>query len=106
MTELSFQECRKVMKRANWLRGQITKAEGDVAKWTKIEQSYIEQLKQGSADGAKKYLDKVLKKLEEVRKVFTDLEFPANDLISPALKRCNKCGAKSEKDHVCEEDKQ
>lgn len=105
MTETSFQECRKVMQKANWLRGKITDAKGDVAKWTKVEQSHRENMRPTMADGAKKILDKALAKLEEWRKKFAELEFPESNLPPTAEERCAECGVKIKKgeEHVCEE---
>jgi hypothetical protein len=84
MTEASFQECRKVMQRANYLRGLITKAKGEVAKWTKIEDVHR----------AKKCLERALQKLNGLRQKFDELEFPPHNLtVIPQKKtQCIGCG--------------
>jgi hypothetical protein len=76
MTENQYQLTRKVMASANYVRGKITAAKGEVAKWTKIEASYREQLKEGQANGAAKKLYTAMKRLEEVRKRFADIKLP------------------------------
>jgi hypothetical protein len=76
MTEAAFQECRKVMQKANYLRGLITEYKMSVFKWTRFESGYREKLKHDQADGARKCLDKAMKRLEQVRKQFADLKFP------------------------------
>lgn len=63
MTEESYQQGRKVMQSANYRRGLITKAKGNVAKWTKIEMSFRSNLQPTRADGAKKMLDRALEEL-------------------------------------------
>lgn len=79
MTEQSYQECRKIMQSANYLRGRITEAKGEVAKWTNIESSYRDNLQPDRADGAKKILDIAMKRLKEARERFTDIRFPENN---------------------------
>lgn len=79
MTEKQFQKAREVMKTANWMRGEITSAKGEVAKWTNIEDSYRQDLKPTQADGAKKMLDKAMDKLKAIRQRFTDLKLPGED---------------------------
>lgn len=94
MTEESYQQCRKVMQTINYRRGIITKAKGDVAKWTKIEASYRESLQEGRANGAKKCLDKAMIRLEQERAKFAALKFPDSDIIkgyTPSI--CKNCYA-------------
>lgn len=55
------------MRSVNHIRGLITKAEGDVAKWTKIEDSHRRELRPSQADGAKKLLDKAMARLNVLR---------------------------------------
>lgn len=93
MTEESFQQGRKLMARANHLRGLITKAKGQVAKWTKIEDVHRRELREGKANGAKKCLDSSLKKLEELRAKFRDLTFPDPN-IEVEVTRCQECGCR------------
>jgi hypothetical protein len=94
MTEASFQECRKVMQKANYLRGLITKAKGEVAKWTKIEDVHRHEFRDGQANGAKKCLEKALQKLNGLREKFEELEFPPHNLtVIPQKKaQCLGCG--------------
>jgi hypothetical protein len=79
MTEKSYQEARKIMQKANYWRGMITSAKGNVAKWTNIESSYREKMDPGKADGANKMLHKAMNRLAEVRQKFTDIKFPDNE---------------------------
>ncbi len=83
------------MQKANYLRGQITIKKGNVAKWTNIEDSYRNEGKETQADGAKKLLSKAIGELNEIRKRFSDLQFP--DVNLKTLKRetvqCEGCGA-------------
>lgn len=95
MTEAAFQACRKVMQRANYRRGQITKAEANVAKWTAFEQYHRTHLHESQADGAAKNVEKAIKRLEEERQRFADLLFPDNNLAE-AFSRCKECGSKTE----------
>ena len=80
MTEDQYQAARKVMQTANWMRGEITTAKGEVAKWTKIEASFRENLQPTRADGAKKMLDKAMEMLHAARKRFADLKLPDEDV--------------------------
>lgn len=99
MTEESFQLCRKVMQKANYLRGMITKAKGNVSKWTKIEMTYRSDLREAKADGAKKMLAIAMNKLEEARANFIVLNFPESN-IPPSKKetvQCDGCGAPIQK---------
>lgn len=91
MTEDSFQAARKIMQRANYFRGLITVAKGNVAKWTKIEDVHKRELRQSQAEGAKKMLDKAMARLKEVRQKFADLKFPDSDIAQP-VNRCGECG--------------
>lgn len=93
MTEESFQQARKVMASANYVRGKITVAKGNVAKWTNIESSYREKLQHDRADGAKKMLQNAMKKLQEQRGKFAAMKFPDNDIVKE-VSRCVECGAK------------
>lgn len=93
MTEESFQQARKVMQSANCLRGYITKAKGEVAKWTKIEDVHRQELRQSQADGAKKCLDKAIKRLQELRAKFAAMTFPDPNLTIE-VNRCTECGCK------------
>lgn len=102
MTEESYQQARKIMQRANYMRGMITTAKGNVAKWTKIEAAFREQLQESRADGAKKMLDVAMKKLKEARDKLTELKFPDSDIIIQ-IKRCAGCGVKISTDNqFCE----
>lgn len=79
MTEAQFQEARKVMQSANYRRGIITAAKGDVAKWTKIEDSYRQDLQPGKAEGAKKMLTKAMDRLKQAREKFAEIMLPPED---------------------------
>lgn len=94
MTEESFQQGRKVMQKANYWRGIITKGEGNVAKWTKIESTFRTNLQPSRADGAKKMLDRALKDLKKYRNTFTDIKFPENNITNPVKHtvQCENCG--------------
>lgn len=95
MTEESYQQCRKVMRQINHLRGLITKAKGDVAKWTKMEDVHRRELREGQANGANKCLQKAMKKLEELRVKFEGIKFPESNIIIAKKKsvQCEGCGA-------------
>lgn len=79
MTENQYQAARKIMASANYIRGKITAAKGEVAKWTKIEDSHRKELREAQANGAKKKLYTAQKRLEEVRQRFSDLKLPDED---------------------------
>lgn len=98
MTEASYQAARKVMASANYIRGKITTAKGEVGKWTKIEDSYRQNLQEAKADGAKKCLDKALVRLNEWRAKLVNLKFPAEDLVATkkVFKQCENCGDPTE----------
>lgn len=104
MTEKSYQEARKVMQKANYMRGLITIAKGNVAKWMAIEDSYRQNLRQGQAEGAKKIVDKYLNILSVKRADFAALVFPDNNLADKP-NRCPDCGAKvaPNENHICDE---
>jgi hypothetical protein len=93
MTEASFQACRKIMQQANYLRGVITNHKGNVAKWTNIEASHRDNLRQGQADGAKKMIEKSIRRLEEIRQKFAAIKFPDSDIVE-IINRCKNCGRK------------
>jgi len=99
MTEQSYQECRKVMQKINHLRGLITNAKGEVAKWSNIESSFREKLQESRANGAKKMLDKALIKLNERRHQFAAMKFPDSDITNTPT-RCKDCGAKTTTQNV------
>jgi hypothetical protein len=101
MTEAAYQAARKVMASANHVRGQITAAEGEVGKWTRIEASHRENLRHSQADGAKKMLDKAISKLGERRAKFAAMTFPDSNLTIQE-NRCKKCGRKLNKEEACE----
>ncbi len=73
----------------------ISKAKGEVAKWTKIEMSFREQLKENQANGAKKMLEKAMTKLEERRVKFAAIKFPDSEIepIRQGVVQCEGCGA-------------
>lgn len=93
MTEAAFQAARTIMQKANYTRGLITKAKGDVAKWTKIEDTYRRDNQSAKAEGARKYLLKAMETLKKHQKTFADIKFPDNDLVAPHKQNtCQTCG--------------
>jgi uncharacterized protein YeaO (DUF488 family) len=95
MTEESYQQGRKFMQSVNHLRGLITKAKGDVAKWSNIEDSYRRELKHSQADSANKCLQKALARLDELRIKFDNMKFPDSNIVvvKKASVQCEGCGA-------------
>jgi hypothetical protein len=95
MTEASFQQGKKLMQQANYLRGLITKAEGEVAKWTRIQDVHRMEGREGQANGTKKILDNAIKRLEDLRKKFEGMSYPDSNIL--VVKRrsvqCEGCGA-------------
>jgi hypothetical protein len=94
MTEASYQAGRTFMQKVNHLRGQITVAKGEVAKWTKIEMSYRQQGKITNADGALIVLKRAMGKLQEMRIKFAAMEFPDSNIKNQPkqIASCNICG--------------
>lgn len=95
MTEESFQQGRKIMASANYLRGIITKAKANVGKWTKLEDANRRNLKEATADGCKKKLDQAMIRLNEVREKFAAIKFPESDIVikkEGAKAQCQQCG--------------
>jgi hypothetical protein len=94
MTEESFQQGRKFMQSCNLVRGLITKAEGNVAKWTKIEDSHRRELREGQANGAMKCLENAIKYLHELRLKFENMKFPESNIVVIKNKtvQCEGCG--------------
>ena len=91
------------MQKINYTRGQITKAKGEVAKWTHIEGDHRTNLREAQANGAAKMVEKAIKKLEEVRKKFADLQFPDSNMIEK-VNRCKECGSRiAERNEYCGE---
>lgn len=95
MTEESYQQGRKFMKQVNYLRGIMTKAKGDVAKWTKIEDVHRRELRHSQADGAAKCLQNAMERLSELRLRFDNMHFPNSNivLIKNESVQCEGCGA-------------
>jgi hypothetical protein len=94
MTEESYQQGRKFMQSVNYLRGQITKAKGDVAKWSNIEDGHRKELRPGQADGAKKCLIRAMARLDELRTKFDNMKFPDSNIVVIKKDRvqCEGCG--------------
>lgn len=93
MTEAAFQAAKTIMQKANYIRGLITKAKGDVAKWTKIEDTYRRDNQNNRADGARKSILKFMETLNKHRKDLADLKFPDNDLVAANKQNtCSACG--------------
>lgn len=102
MTEAAFQEARKLMRQANQLRGLITFHKGNVAKWTKIEDVLIRDLKHDKAKGPRKCLEISLAKLKNAQDKFASLTFPDPNLIEPTTQTsCDICGYLLPKDNIC-----
>ena len=112
MTEESYQQGRKFMRSVNYLRGQITEAKGDVAKWTKLEDHHRIALQQSQAEGSKKMLDKAIKRLNELQLKFENMKFPDSNIYVSRKKtvQCEGCGASIAEGNthcgecLCEED--
>ena len=98
MTEESYQQARKLMQQANYLRGKITKYKQEVGSWTKLEDWNRRELRPLQADAAKKNLERNMKLLERVKAAFAELKLPDSDLPpSPKqVKQCEKCGCEVE----------
>lgn len=110
MTEESYQQCRKLMQSINYQRGLITKAKGEVSKWTKIEMSYRSNLQEEKANGARKMLDFAIVKLEERRARFAAIKFPDSNIVvsveTQGVKVCQLLGCKNiiaQKELYCHE---
>lgn len=94
MTEESYQQARTVMQKANGMRGMIAKRKGEVAKWSKIQDTFREQLREAQADGAKKMLDIAMKKLALAKEAFAKLKFPENNIHKQYIGgTCKVCSA-------------
>ena len=98
MTEESFQQCKKLMQQASYLRGMITKSKEDVARWTNLEHWYIQEKKELNAKAARKNLDKALAVLDERKAKFAAMKFPDSDIVAPSkdVHQCEMCGIKVE----------
>lgn len=105
MTEAAYQACRKLMQKANYLRGMITNAKGKVAQWTAIEDSHRRNLREGQANGAKNMIEKALVNLEKWKVRFSELKFPDPDMKEEAVVHtCKTCGLPVSKyDEFCGE---
>ena len=112
MTEESYQQGRRFMRSVNHIRGLITAAENNVAKWTRLQDHHRIALQQPQADGAKKMLDKALLKLNELRLKFDNMKFPDSNIYVARKKsvQCEGCGASIAEGNtycgecLCEED--
>jgi hypothetical protein len=93
MTNAAYEEGKKIMQKASLIRGKITKAKGNVAKWTKIEDVFRRDGNISRADGARKIVLKAIGELNKIKKELIDLKFPDNDL-KPIIKQntCKTCG--------------
>lgn len=94
MTEESYQQCRKVMQKANYMRGMITTQKGHVSKWTKMQQVNIENMQPEKAAGCEKMLQLYMKKLKEAREKFEMLSFPDSNIVivKTTKVQCEGCG--------------
>jgi len=82
------------MQSCNHVRGLITKAKGEVARWTKIEDSHRKEMRPGQADGANKCLQRAMARLEELRIKFDNMKFPDSNIVvvKKANVQCEGCG--------------
>lgn len=96
MTEESFQQCRKIMQKANYMRGMITTQKGHVAKWTRMQHANIENMQPEQAAGCEKMLQLYIKKLKEARENFEMLSFPDSNIVKIITEsaQCEVCGNK------------
>ena len=94
MTEESYQQARKLMQQANYLRGKITSSKEDVARWTNLEHWYIQEKKELNAKAARRNLDKALAVLDERKARFAAMKFPESDLPESKKEKreCEMCG--------------
>jgi predicted nucleic acid-binding Zn ribbon protein len=93
MTEAAYQAARTLMSKANHIRGRITKAKGNVAKWTRIEDVYRREGNLTKADGTRKIILRAIDQLKSIQKEFEDLKFPDNNLKAIAKQNtCKTCG--------------
>ena len=69
------------MRQINHVRGLIAKQKGEVSKWSKIEDVHRQELREGQANGAKKLLEKAIKKLDELRLKFDQMKFPDSNIV-------------------------
>lgn len=112
MTEESYQQGRIFMRSVNHMRGLITKAEGNVAKWTRLEDHHRRELQQAQADGAKRQLITALNKLNQLRVQFDNMKYPDSNIVVIKKKQvqCEGCGASIAEGNtycgecLCEED--
>jgi hypothetical protein len=112
MTEESFQQCRKVMQKANHLRGMITRSEGYVKKWTAFEDFHRKELHENQANAAKRNIEKCMITLEKYRRKFAEMKFPESNIIVSKIEtvQCEGCGARIAKGNtycgecLCEDD--
>ena len=95
MTEESFQQTRKIMQRANYLRGVITVKKGNVAKWVAMEADAKAKMQDSKVEGFKKLTLKAIEFLNEAKKNFSDLKLPESDIknIKKETVQCEGCGA-------------
>ena len=83
------------MQQVNHLRGLITKAEGEVAKWSNIEMSWREKMNESQANGAYKMGITALEKLDKLRLKFDNMKFPDSNIVVVKKKsvQCEGCGS-------------
>lgn len=95
MTEESYQQGRVFMRKVNYLRGQITEAKGNVAKWTKIQDVHRQNGAEAQAEGTQKILNKAIKRLYDLRLKFEGMSFPDSNIMIVKKKtvQCEGCGA-------------
>lgn len=88
MTEESFQQCRKVMQKANFIRGKITENRENVGKWSRINDEH-------STSKTKETLDRAISKWNEWKAKLAALKFPESDIIVAKKEtvQCEGCGA-------------
>lgn len=103
MTEYQYQLARKVMQRANYLRGIITTKKGVVAKWVAMEADAKEKMQPTKVEGFKKLTLKAIEALDKAKKDFKDLKLP-EEMNAPKIYRCEECGTRvKDGNSFCEE---
>lgn len=108
MTEESFQQCRKIMGSANYVRGLITTAKNNICRLTRLEDGLRRNLKHPQADGISKKILISIQRLEKLRAQFAEMKFPESDIVKKekTMQPVNFEGAKiiSKPENVRDED--
>jgi len=81
MTEESFQQCKKIMGSANYVRGLITTAKNNICHLTKLEDGLRRNFKHPQADGIANKIEMGIQRLEKLRAQFAAMKFPESDIV-------------------------